>query len=267
MLSESAPDPAPICRARTREARGRNCGRHAGVSTLELACSQRAGRGAHCRESGTCHPSWRLSRGTHAPARSSTTRARDRPAARQCFRSRLRRLRVRGVPRRSRAPGHRRRRQSGTRPSSSARAGARSSRSGSASSPPDVVAAGELTVSDDVAAAVLSTDISIVCVGTPSAPGGGLSTEYLERASDEIGAALADKDGWHVVVFRSTMVPGTCEKPADPAPRTGVGQARRGRLRRVRQPRVPARGNAACGTSRTRPRPWSARATSAAARR
>ncbi len=51
-----------------------------------------------------------------------------------------------------------------------------------------------------------------MCVGTPSAPGGGLSTEYLERASEEIGAALADKDDWHVVAFRSTMVPGTCER-------------------------------------------------------
>ena len=38
-----------------------------------------------------------------------------------------------------------------------------------------------------------------------------MSTRYLERVSEEIGEALASKDGWHVVVFRSTMVPGTCE--------------------------------------------------------
>ena len=75
-----------------------------------------------------------------------------------------------------------------------------------------MVTAGRLTVADDSKTAVLSTDISIVCVGTPSAPGGGLSTGYLERVSDEIGTALAAKDGWHVVVFRSTMVPGTCAK-------------------------------------------------------
>ena len=42
-------------------------------------------------------------------------------------------------------------------------------------------------------------------------PGGGLSTEYLERASEQIGAALATKSDFHVVVYRSTMVPGTCE--------------------------------------------------------
>ena len=75
----------------------------------------------------------------------------------------------------------------------------------------DVVAAGRLRVSDSPTEAVLNSDISIVCVGTPSGAGGGLSTEYLERASAEIGEALATKDGWHVVVYRSTMVPGTVE--------------------------------------------------------
>lgn len=75
----------------------------------------------------------------------------------------------------------------------------------------DVVASGLLTVRDDPAAAVHDTDVTLVCVGTPSAPHGGLSTQYLERASADIGRALATKDGWHVVVYRSTMIPGTCE--------------------------------------------------------
>lgn len=75
----------------------------------------------------------------------------------------------------------------------------------------EVVAVGKLTVTADPAEAVLGSDVSIVCVGTPSAPGGRLSTRYLEIVSEEIGEALASKDGWHVVVFRSTMVPGTCE--------------------------------------------------------
>lgn len=75
----------------------------------------------------------------------------------------------------------------------------------------EVVASGKLTVSNDPRQAVLDTDISIVCVGTPSAPGGSLSTSYLERVSEEIGAALATKADWHVVAYRSTMVPGTCE--------------------------------------------------------
>ncbi|MBT0566278.1 nucleotide sugar dehydrogenase [Williamsia sp. CHRR-6] len=74
-----------------------------------------------------------------------------------------------------------------------------------------VVDDGMLTVTGDVLDAVLGTDISMVCVGTPSASGGGLLTQYLERASADIGRALAVKDGFHVVAYRSTMVPGTCE--------------------------------------------------------
>lgn len=74
----------------------------------------------------------------------------------------------------------------------------------------DVVASGALQVSADPVRAVHDSDITVVCVGTPSGAGGSLSTEYLERASEQIGAALATKDGWHVVVYRSTMVPGTC---------------------------------------------------------
>lgn len=75
----------------------------------------------------------------------------------------------------------------------------------------EVVAAGDLTVTADAVHAVGDSDITLVCVGTPSAPGGGLSTTFLEQVTDDIGAALAVKEGWHVVVYRSTMVPGTCE--------------------------------------------------------
>jgi GDP-mannose 6-dehydrogenase len=81
----------------------------------------------------------------------------------------------------------------------------------------DVVRSGKLRITDDVVDAISATDVTLVCVGTPSARDGSLSTEYLERACAQIGTALAAKPGWHVVVFRSTMTPGTCEGVLVPA--------------------------------------------------
>lgn len=75
----------------------------------------------------------------------------------------------------------------------------------------EVVAAGMLTVTTDARSAVMNSDVSLVCVGTPSTSTGELSTVFLEQVTSEIGAALAGIDRWHVVVYRSTMLPGTCE--------------------------------------------------------
>ncbi|WP_306320229.1 MULTISPECIES: nucleotide sugar dehydrogenase [unclassified Streptomyces] len=78
----------------------------------------------------------------------------------------------------------------------------------------EVVGSGALRATRDVREAILGSDVSLVCVGTPSEPNGSLCTTYLERVAEQIGAALAERGeqggSRHTVVFRSTMLPGTC---------------------------------------------------------
>ncbi len=72
-------------------------------------------------------------------------------------------------------------------------------------------ASGRVSVTADVREAVLASDVSFVCVGTPSAPNGSQDQSAILRVAEDIGAALKGKDAAHTVVFRSTLVPGTVE--------------------------------------------------------
>ncbi|HEX5473157.1 MAG TPA: nucleotide sugar dehydrogenase [Vicinamibacterales bacterium] len=74
-----------------------------------------------------------------------------------------------------------------------------------------VVASGRVKVTADLADAIQHSDISLVCVGTPSAANGSQDQRAVLRLAEALGAALARKDEPHVIVFRSTLVPGTVE--------------------------------------------------------
>jgi GDP-mannose 6-dehydrogenase len=73
----------------------------------------------------------------------------------------------------------------------------------------DAVSEERLTATNDAARAVGETDLSIVCVGTPSQPNGSLDLKYVRSVCEEIGRAIAGKRDYHVVVVRSTMLPGS----------------------------------------------------------
>jgi GDP-mannose 6-dehydrogenase len=80
----------------------------------------------------------------------------------------------------------------------------------------EAVESGRLRAVTQASQAVLASDISLVCVGTPSEDNGNLDLAYVERVCQEIGQALAGKDNYHVVVLRSTILPGSTEERVIP---------------------------------------------------
>ena len=79
-----------------------------------------------------------------------------------------------------------------------------------------MVQAGRLSATTDSARAIRDSDISLVCVGTPSNQNGSLHLRHVEQVCSEIGAALKNKASRHIIVIRSTMLPGTVENTVVP---------------------------------------------------
>ncbi len=79
------------------------------------------------------------------------------------------------------------------------------------------VSSGNLKAVQNVQTAIEESDISIICVGTPSRINGSLNLDYIKLVCEEIGAAIKNKQGRHTIVMRSTVLPGTAQELAIPA--------------------------------------------------
>jgi GDP-mannose 6-dehydrogenase len=71
---------------------------------------------------------------------------------------------------------------------------------------------GNLEATTNSKEAILKTEISIVAVGTPSTDKGHLNLEYIFKVAQDVGLAIKEKKGFHILAIRSTIMPGTCDK-------------------------------------------------------
>ena len=74
-----------------------------------------------------------------------------------------------------------------------------------------------LRATSDASDAVVNSDVSLVCIGTPSNHNGSLDLAHIKSVCRQIGEALARVNRFHIVVMRSTMLPGTIEQTVIPA--------------------------------------------------
>jgi GDP-mannose 6-dehydrogenase len=72
--------------------------------------------------------------------------------------------------------------------------------------------AGNICATTDFEMAILQTEVSIIAVGTPSTPHGHLNLDYIFKVAEDFGKVLANKDDFHVIAIRSTVMPGTADR-------------------------------------------------------
>ena len=80
----------------------------------------------------------------------------------------------------------------------------------------NVVKDGRLSATTDSTRAIKESALSLVCVGTPSNQNGSLHLRHIEQVCREIGTALERKNERHIIVIRSTMLPGTIQNTVIP---------------------------------------------------
>lgn len=85
-------------------------------------------------------------------------------------------------------------------------------------------AKGQLSATTDVEKAVRETDVSFICVGTPSQPNGKLDLSGIKHVCEQIGAVLKTKNTFHIVATRSTILPGTTADVITPALEAASGK-------------------------------------------
>ena len=94
----------------------------------------------------------------------------------------------------------------------------------------EMVADNRLSATLDGPGAVAESDISMVAVGTPSLPNGDIDLQYVQNACREIGSAARNKSARHILVVRSTVLPGTMEDDLIPLLEAELGPTMRERL-------------------------------------
>ena len=71
---------------------------------------------------------------------------------------------------------------------------------------------GRISATTNFEEAIKTTEVSIICVGTPSSPTGHLNLDYIFKVAENFGKTLKTKNEFHVIAIRSTVMPGTAEK-------------------------------------------------------
>jgi len=69
-----------------------------------------------------------------------------------------------------------------------------------------------ITATNDTNSAIMNTDLTFLCVGTPSTKNGSIDLSYLKEATKQIATILKNKKTWHLIVIKSTVLPGTTQQ-------------------------------------------------------